>query len=91
MNSPTPVSKESLPADDMRRPLHEGFPRDRRQAEARARLAVGRQLLLYAPQGPLGGTFSCPVCGTAGMQPDLLDHAAQCLYARRVEPRAGAS
>lgn len=42
----------------------------------------GKQVLLYAPQGPLGGLFVCTRCGASALQPDLLDHRDDCLYAR---------
>ncbi len=45
------------------------------RAEAR-----GRQVLLYAPHGPLGGSFLCSRCGASALQPDLLMHADGCLY-----------
>lgn len=40
----------------------------------------GRQLLVYTPDGPVGGTFTCTQCQAQGWQPDLLDHAALCPY-----------
>lgn len=40
----------------------------------------GKQVLLYAPNGPLGGVFVCSRCGASELQPDLLDHRADCLY-----------
>lgn len=40
----------------------------------------GKQLLLYVPQGPLGGSFACSRCGASELQPDLLDHRAGCPY-----------
>ncbi|MEO7056791.1 MAG: hypothetical protein ABI281_04365 [Caldimonas sp.] len=40
----------------------------------------GKQILLYAPHGPLGGVFACSRCGAGGLQPDVLDHRADCLY-----------
>ena len=38
------------------------------------------QLLLYTPDGPVGGTFTCTQCQAQGWQPELLDHAAGCPY-----------
>lgn len=52
-------------------------------------LAPDRQLLVYQPDGPLGGTFSCPLCGAQAWQPDLLDHAPACPYRRADAPAAG--
>ncbi len=43
-----------------------------------ARLLPGQQLLIYAPEGPLGGTFTCVHCRAQAWQPDLLEHAAHC-------------
>lgn len=40
----------------------------------------GKQLLFYAAEGPLGGTFSCSFCAMAALQPELIDHAAGCPY-----------
>lgn len=37
-----------------------------------------RQLLVYTPDGPLGGTFTCLACAAQAWQPDLLDHAPGC-------------
>lgn len=42
--------------------------------------AHGRQLLLYAPDGPLGGSFVCFRCGASALQPVLLQHAQTCPY-----------
>lgn len=47
------------------------------QALARA---LGQQLLVYTPDGPVGGTFTCTQCQAQGWQPDLLDHAPGCPY-----------
>jgi hypothetical protein len=41
-------------------------------------LAPGQQLLVYTPDGPLGGTFTCVHCRAQAWQPDLLDHALAC-------------
>lgn len=41
---------------------------------------AGRQLLTYTPNGPLGGTFTCTLCGAQAWQPDLLDHTPTCAY-----------
>ena len=43
--------------------------------------ARGKQMLLYEPAGPLGGSFTCARCGAVALQPDLLLHAAGCRYA----------
>lgn len=40
----------------------------------------GRQVLLYAPDGPLGGTFTCTRCAATALQPDLLVHRTACFY-----------
>jgi len=40
----------------------------------------GKQVLLYAPRGPIGGVFVCSRCGVAALQPDLLDHRGDCPY-----------
>ena len=50
-----------------------------RQAAAAAQ---GRQVLFYAAAGLLGGTFTCSRCGASGSQPDVIDHAGKCAYAR---------
>ncbi len=42
------------------------------------RLLPGQQLLIYTPDGPLGGTFTCVHCRAQAWQPDLLAHAAHC-------------
>jgi hypothetical protein len=41
-------------------------------------LLPGQQLLVYTPDGPLGGTFACVHCRAQAWQPDLLVHAAGC-------------
>jgi hypothetical protein len=41
----------------------------------------GKQVLLYEPQGVLGGTFTCARCQAAALQPDLMTHSADCGYA----------
>jgi hypothetical protein len=41
-------------------------------------LAPGQQLLLYTPEGPLGGTFTCLHCRAQAWQPALLQHGAGC-------------
>ena len=43
--------------------------------------AQGRQILFYAPNGLLGGTFTCSRCGASGPQPDLIEHGRDCSYA----------
>lgn len=50
-----------------------------------AALVPGRQVLVYTPDGPLGGTFTCTQCRAQAWQPDLLDHTAGCAY-RRAAP-----
>ena len=45
------------------------------RAEAR-----GKQVLLYTPDGSLGGLFVCSHCGASAFQPDLLDHPVDCPY-----------
>lgn len=45
----------------------------------------GRQVLLYAPDGPLGGTFTCSRCAASAWQPDLLDQGTACRY-RHCDP-----
>lgn len=40
----------------------------------------GKQVLLYAPHGPIGGVFACSRCGASGLQPDLLEHRVDCPY-----------
>lgn len=57
-------------------------PGGREAALARAE-ARGKQILLYAPEGPLGGIFVCSRCGTSALQPDLIDHRGTCLYRRK--------
>ena len=43
--------------------------------------AQGRQILFYAPNGLLGGTFTCSRCGASAQQPDLIEHDRDCSYA----------
>lgn len=52
----------------------------RREAALARAEARGRQVLVYAPDGPLGGNFACSRCGACAVQPDLLDHAPGCPY-----------
>ena len=47
----------------------------------------GRQLLLYAPAGPIGGSFICSRCGALAFQPDLIGHRPGCLYLAGTAPR----
>lgn len=42
--------------------------------------AGGRQILFYAPDGLLGGTFTCSRCGVSAHQPDVIDHVPDCSY-----------
>ncbi|CAN5323244.1 hypothetical protein BH10PSE17_BH10PSE17_00740 [soil metagenome] len=42
--------------------------------------ARGRQILFYAADGLLGGVFTCPRCGAAGRQPDVIQHWPECHY-----------
>jgi hypothetical protein len=43
-------------------------------------LAPGQQVLIYTPDGPLGGTFTCTLCRAQAWQPDLLQHAPGCPF-----------
>ncbi len=45
--------------------------------------AKGRQILFYAPDGLLGGMFTCSRCGASGRQPDVIEHARDCSYSVR--------
>ena len=45
--------------------------------------AKGRQILFYAPDGLLGGMFTCSRCGASGRQPDVIEHASDCSYGVR--------
>jgi len=58
-------------------PPHSTPSRESELARAEDR---GKQVLLYAPHGPLGGVFACSRCGAIELQPDLLDHRADCPY-----------
>lgn len=49
-------------------------------------LRPGQLLLIYTPDGPLGGTFTCVHCRAQAWQPDLLVHATHCPV-RPVTPR----
>lgn len=42
--------------------------------------ATGPQVLIYTPDGPLGGTFTCTLCRTQAWQPDLLQHRPDCPF-----------
>ena len=37
-------------------------------------------MLVYTPEGPLGGTFTCTGCKAQAWQPDLLVHGAGCPF-----------
>ena len=50
--------------------------------------AHGRQVLLYAAEGPLGGSFLCFRCGASALQPVLLQHAGSCPYHPSQTPMA---
>jgi hypothetical protein len=52
-------------------------PREAELARAEVR---GKQVLLYAPDGVLGGLFVCSRCAASALQPDLLDHRGDCPY-----------
>lgn len=51
-------------------------------------LALGQQLLVYTPDGPVGGTFTCTQCRVQAWQPELLAHAATCPYRLAAAPPA---
>lgn len=46
----------------------------------------GPQLLVYVPDGPLGGTFTCTGCRAQAWQPDLLQHGPGCPYRKPAPP-----
>ena len=48
----------------------------------------GLQVLVYTPDGPVGGTFTCTGCRAQAWQPALLVHAAGCRFAG-VDPAPG--
>lgn len=50
---------------------------------------AGRQLLIYQPDGPLGGTFTCTRCAAQAWQPDLLPHVPGCLFGPPPQPVTG--
>ena len=56
------------------------------EAAPQRALTQGQQLLVYTPDGPFGGTFTCTVCGAQAWQPDLLGHLAGCPH--RIESPA---
>ncbi len=57
---------------------------DAAMAEAGLAAAAGaRQVLFYAAEGLLGGTFTCSRCRAAGRQPDVIEHAPDCEYRHR--------
>ncbi len=80
-----PPSTDRPPA-----PAHAGnepaLPAGREAALVRAE-ARGKQVLLYTPDGSLGGIFVCSHCGASAFQPDLLNHPADCPY--RAAARGG--
>ncbi len=49
-------------------------------AAVSAKRALGQQLLIYSPDGALGGTFTCSLCQAQAWQPDLLQHTTNCSY-----------
>lgn len=49
-------------------------------ALAQAGRAPGPQVLIYTPDGPLGGTFTCTLCRAQAWQPDLLQHGPGCPF-----------
>ena len=49
-------------------------------AQALPSRAPGPQVLIYTPDGPLGGTFTCTLCRAQAWQPDLLQHAPGCPF-----------
>ncbi|MEP7302241.1 MAG: hypothetical protein ABI699_11985 [Caldimonas sp.] len=65
-------------------------PTSPREAELARAEGRGRQVLLYVPEGPLGGAFTCTRCAATALQPDLLDHQAGCSY-RSVDGRGGSA
>lgn len=74
-----------MPPDDTRVPTAAALPAAphpaaaRRHAEALAEVH-GQQLLLYTPDGLLGGRFICSRCRAVALQPDLLRHGDACPY-----------
>ena len=50
---------------------------------------AGRQLLIYQPDGPVGGTFTCTRCAAQAWQPDLLPHAPGCPFGTPPQPVTG--
>ena len=46
-----------------------------------------KQVLVYEPSGPIGGTFVCSRCGAAAPHPDLLGHRPECPYLDGEVPR----
>ncbi|MCE9657381.1 MAG: hypothetical protein K8R60_02400 [Burkholderiales bacterium] len=61
-------------------PTAQQLPPPSRESELARAEHRGKQVLLYAPRGPLGGFFACSRCGASELQPDLLDHRADCPY-----------
>jgi hypothetical protein len=52
-------------------------------------LRFGKHLLFYAPDGPLGGTFTCAVCAAIGRQPELIEHGPGCPYGAAAAAASG--
>jgi hypothetical protein len=46
-------------------------------------LRPGQWLLVYTPDGPVGGTFTCTGCAAQAWQPELLAHGADCVFRPR--------
>ena len=56
------------------------------QQPALPNLWPGQLLLVYTPDGPVGGTFTCMGCRAQAWQPDLLAHGAACPFAAQAQP-----
>ena len=75
-----PPSPQETPAD-IPAAISAAIPADNAPQPRHAlSLALGQQLLIYTPDGPVGGTFTCTQCRVQAWQPALLGHAAGCLY-----------
>jgi hypothetical protein len=61
-------------------PVGATVPPPSREANLARAEQRGRQVLLYAPDGPMGGSFACTRCIATALQPDLLVHREGCPY-----------